>query len=163
MTSADGGCGVKGYPCTHWGVDTFTIDGSRDVWAPEAGTVVAVANGSSPPFSGYGPGIVLMLGASGVYHLLAHLDYSTIDVREGQQLAEGEPIAMFSEAYGHCHYEIRLAPTGPSDVNTVDPVAWHAGATGITTGEIALMFVAGVVGLAGAIMLDRWLAGEPVG
>src|SRR3990172_10802187 len=100
MRPGDGGCGVRGYPCPHWGVDTFTIGGIRDVWAPEAGGVVAVADGSSPPFSGYGPGVVLLKGASGVYHLLSHLDYDTIRVRVGQQLAEGEPIGKFSAAYG---------------------------------------------------------------
>ena len=33
LSPSDGGCGVHGYPCTHWGVDTFTIGGIRDVWA----------------------------------------------------------------------------------------------------------------------------------
>lgn len=162
LEPADGGCGVKGYPCTHWGVDTFTIDGDRDVWAPEAGAVIAVADGSAPPFVGYGPGVVMLLGASGVYHLLSHLDHSTIKVRVGQQLDEGEPIAKFSVAYGHCHYEIRLAPTGPSEVNTIDPVMWHAkAATGGIGIEVVLMAAAGIAGVAGAIMFDRWI-GKPI-
>lgn len=124
ISPADGACGVHGYPCTHWGVDCFTF--VRDVWAPEAGTVVAVSDGSSAPFVGYGPGIVLIRGVSGVYHLLAHLQAGTTVVSVGQQLAEGAPIAKFDPGMGHCHYEVRRSPTGPSETNTIDPVAWHA-------------------------------------
>lgn len=139
LTPSDGGCGVRGYPCTHWGVDTFTIGGIRDVWAPEAGTVVAVADGSSPPFSGYGPGVVLLKGASGVYHLLSHLDYPTIKVRVGMELAEGEPIAKFSAAYAHCHYEVRRKPTGPSETNTINPEEWHKAQSGSSFGILLLL------------------------
>jgi hypothetical protein len=134
LTSADGGCGVHGYPCTHWGVDTFTIGGIRDVWAPEAGVVVAVSDGRSAPFMGYGPGVVLLKGASGVYHLLAHLELGSVSTKVGAQLAEGQAIGRFDATFGHCHYEVRRQPTGPSEVNTMDPGKWLAAqSSGMTT------------------------------
>lgn len=126
LTPADGACGVRDYPCTHWGIDTFTLNGSRNVWAPERSVVVAVSDGSSAPFVGFGPGVVLLRGASGVYHLLAHLDADSIRVRPGQQLAEAAPIGMFNEGIGHCHYEVRREPVGPSETNTIDPSLWLA-------------------------------------
>jgi murein DD-endopeptidase MepM/ murein hydrolase activator NlpD len=146
LTPADGGCGVHGYPCTHWGVDTFT-GGSRDVFAPEDGTVVAVS-GDTPPFAGYGPGIVLLKGKSGFYHLLAHLELGSIKVTPGIVIVEGAPIGRFDAAHAHCHYEVRRKPTGPSDVNTIDPVAWlkHAGGS---SGGIGVLFVLGGLLVAG--------------
>jgi murein DD-endopeptidase MepM/ murein hydrolase activator NlpD len=135
MTSADGGCGVHGYPCTHWGVDTFAI--TPEIYAPENGVVVAVSDGASPPFSGYGPGVVLMKGASGFYHLFAHL--AQIGVDKGAQLVEGALIGRYSAAYGHCHYEVRKQPTGPSETNTVDPEKWLATARGGGLGTLLLL------------------------
>lgn len=146
ISSADGACGVHGYPCTHWGVDTFTIGGVRNVWAPEDGTVVSVADGSSPPWSGYGPGIVLLKGKSGWYHMMAHLTYSSIQVRPGQVIAEGAPIALFDPGIAHCHYEVRRMPTGPSEMNTVNPEEWHRDHGGSVLGKLLLLgglFVAG--------------------
>jgi murein DD-endopeptidase MepM/ murein hydrolase activator NlpD len=157
LSPSDGACGVHGYPCTHWGVDTFTIGGIRDVWAPEAGIVVAVSDGSSPPFVGYGPGIVLLKGASGVYHLLAHLQAGTTVVRVGQTLAEGAPIAKFDPAMGHCHYEVRRAPTGPSETNTINPEEWHRAASG-GSGLVVILALGGLFAL--GIMLARHRAGE---
>lgn len=159
LTPADGGCGVKGYPCTHWGVDTFTIGGIRDVWAPEAGVVVAVADGSSPPFSGYGPGVVLLKGGSGFYHLLSHLDYSTIKVSVGQQLAEGAPIAKFSAAYAHCHYEVRRKPTGPSETNTINPEQWLRAQKGGAIGT--LLVLGGLFAVGYALARSNVLATRP--
>jgi len=124
ITPADGSCGVHDYPCTHWGVDTFTLDGSREVVAPERGTVAVVTDGRSPPWVGYGPGLVLLAGASGFYHMLAHLESGSVRVRVGQQLAEGAPIGRFDAEYGHCHYEVRRKPIGPSSSNTIDPALW---------------------------------------
>jgi murein DD-endopeptidase MepM/ murein hydrolase activator NlpD len=157
LTPADGGCGVKGYPCTHWGVDTFTISGNRDVWAPEDGVVVSVSDGSAPPFSGYGPGIVLMKGASGVYHLLAHLEYGSIRVRVGQPLSEGAPIGRFDANYNHCHYEVRKAPTGPSETNTINPEEWHRSRSGNST-LLLLLAVGGLVAI--GVMAARHRVGE---
>jgi murein DD-endopeptidase MepM/ murein hydrolase activator NlpD len=121
---------VHSYPCTHWGVDTFTIDGSRSVVVPESGVVVASSDGTSPPFVGYGPAVVLIKGASGVYHLLAHLERGSIKVSVGQLVSEGDPVGRFDADYGHCHYEIRRKPYGPGDTNTIDPIAWHQGSGG---------------------------------
>lgn len=149
LTSADGSCGVKGYPCVHWGVDTFT-DGLRDVWAPEDGRVYAVADGSSPPFVGYGPGVVLLQGKSGFFHLLSHLERGSVRVQRGQDLREGELIGRFDSAHGHMHYEVRREPTGPSEVNTVNPEEWLRSQGG---GIVKVLLVAGLVAL--GIMLAR--------
>jgi murein DD-endopeptidase MepM/ murein hydrolase activator NlpD len=136
-TPSDGGCGVHGYPCTHWGVDTFAI--TPEIYAPEAGVVVAVSDGQSPPFSGYGPGVVLMKGASGFYHLLAHLDLSSIKVSKGEQIAEGTLVGKFNARYAHCHYEVRIKPTGPSVTNTIDPEKWLAAQKGGRFGTLLLL------------------------
>lgn len=98
----------------------------RDVFAPEAGVVEKVADGSNPPFVGYGPGVVLLRGASGFYHLLSHLDFKTITVKPGQPILEGILLGQFNAEHGHTHYEVRKAPTGPSETNTVDPMQWLA-------------------------------------
>lgn len=156
LSPSDGGCGVHGYPCTHWGVDTFTIGGIRDVWAPEDGVVMAVADGSSPPWSGYGPGVVLMKGVSGVYHMMSHLDYSTIRVRNGQSLSEGAPIAKFDAAYAHCHYEVRRNPTGPSETNTINPEEWLRS----QGGGLGKLILIGASLLALGIIMARTRAGE---
>lgn len=136
-TPADGGCGVHGYPCTHWGVDTFAI--TPEIYAPEAGVVVAVADGSSPPFSGYGPGVVLIKGASGFYHLLAHLDLGSVRVRKDEQIAEGALVGRYNAAYAHCHYEVRIKPTGPSATNTINPEKWLAATKGGGIGMLLLL------------------------
>lgn len=123
LSPDDGSCGVKGYPCTHWGVDTFT-DGLRDVWAPEDGVVVAVSDGNSPPFAGFGPGVVMIKGRSGYYHLLSHLERGSIRVSNGQAVGEGDSIGRFDAKFGHMHYEVRKQKTGPSETNTVNPEQW---------------------------------------
>jgi|SRR6478736_1199531 len=121
LSSADGACGTKPYPCTHYGVDLFAVD--PHIWAPEAGVVVASTDGVAPPFTGYNPGVVLMRGASGVYHLFGHL--ATRAVAQGAQVAEGQLLGIFDAGIGHSHWEVRKAPTGPSDTNTIDPNAWY--------------------------------------
>jgi hypothetical protein len=148
MTPADGACGVHDYPCTHWGIDTFTLDGSRNVWAPERAVVVAVSDGNSAPFVGYGPGVVLLHGVSGVYHLLAHLDADTIRVTPGQQLDEATPIGLFNSDIGHCHYEVRREPVGPSESNTIDPSRWLATMSGGGSSFFLWMLGLGVLGYA---------------
>lgn len=143
---SDGACGVKGYPCTHWGMDLFAV-GIRDVWAPEAGNIVAVSDGSSPPFVGFGPGVVLMKGASGIYHLLSHLQAGTTLVRVGQEVVEGAPIAKFDPGMAHCHWEVRKAPTGPSETNTINPEAWLQATRGSGSGVKVLLALAGLFAL----------------
>jgi murein DD-endopeptidase MepM/ murein hydrolase activator NlpD len=123
-------------------VDTFT-GGSRDVFAPEDGTVITVS-GDAPPFAGYGPGIVLLKGRSGFYHLLAHLELGSVKVMPGMNIAEGAPIGRFDAAHAHCHYEVRRNPTGPSELNTVDPIAWLESAGG-SNGLVMLLLLGGLL------------------
>lgn len=156
-TSADGGCGVHGYPCTHWGMDLFA-GADRSVVAPEAGTVVAVSDGGSPPWSGFGPGVVVIAGDSGVFHLLSHLEYASVRVWIGLRVAEGTPIGRFDARIAHCHYEVRRKLTGPSSENTIDPSKWMAaqGGAGASGGAGKLLLLAGLFGA--GILLARRLA-----
>jgi murein DD-endopeptidase MepM/ murein hydrolase activator NlpD len=124
-SSADGACGVHGYPCVHRGMDLFAK--TNAVVAPDSGVVVAVSDGSSPPWSGYGPGVVVIRGDSGKFLLLGHLDYSTIDVTLGERVAEGQFVAQFDDGIGHTHFEVRRELTGPSETNTLDPSSWVGG------------------------------------
>lgn len=123
-TPADGACGVHGYPCIHRGLDMFAE--SPDIFAPEVGVVVAVSDGKSAPYRGYGPGVILIQGASGYYHLLSHLDPRTITVKPGSAVFEGQKIAEFDREIRHVHYEVRKQPTGPSEINTISPLKWLA-------------------------------------
>lgn len=122
-TKADGGCGISGHPCTHWGLDLFG-KGSRNVISPADGEVVAVAPGSGPPWSGYGPMVVAIRGG-GKYLVMTHLDRAV--VAKGDRVREGQLIGTFDADYGHTHFEVRHELTGPSSTNTMDPFAWLAG------------------------------------
>ncbi len=121
-TTADGGCGVHGYPCVHYGIDLFAT--SPEVVAPETGVVIAVSNGSTAPFAGYNPGVVLIQGVSGYFHLLGHLDFKTITVVPGMSVLEGQKLGTFNREMGHTHWEVRRQMTGPSETNTVNPLLW---------------------------------------
>lgn len=149
MSSADGGCGVHGYPCTHWGMDLFA-GADRRVVAPESGVVVAVANGSSPPWSGFGPGVVVIRGTSGVFHLLSHLEFSSIRVGIGLPVSEGTPIGQYDGRIAHTHYEVRRRLTGPSAENTIDPAKWLAEAGGDGAGGSKLGVLLALGGLLAA-------------
>jgi len=122
---ADGSCGIGTYPCMHPGDDLFADNPT--VYAPDAGVVVAVGDGSSAPWVGYGPGIVEILGDSGKYLLMAHLDYGSIVVQVGQRVAEGQVLGRFNADVAHCHFEVRHKPYGPWETNTMDPATWVAG------------------------------------
>lgn len=143
-TAADGGCGIGSYPCTHWGMDLVPKDKDARVYAPEAGTIVDIAYNTAP-YVGYGPSSINMLGRSGVYHLLAHLDSSTIAVVPGQPVFEGTLLARFDAAHAHTHYEVRKARTGTSSTNTVDPELWMATQGG---GILSLLLLGGAAWLA---------------
>lgn len=143
-----GGC-PKGYPCTHPGVDLLAPAGTP-VYAPEDGRVVALGDGASPPFTGYGPWVVEILGASGVYHLLAHMSPSTRAlapiggmVRAGQQVG--------TVGVNHTHWEVRrLATPGAGRTNmqnNSDPMAWRAG----SDGELADIIPIVIVGAAATV------------
>ena len=155
MSSADGGCGVHGYPCTHWGMDLFA-GSDRRVVAPESGVVVAVANGSSPPWSGFEPGVVVIRGASGVFHLLSHLEFSLIRVGIGLPVSEGTPIGQYDGRIAHTHYEVRRKLTGPSAENTIDPAVWLKEQGGSSGGLGKLVLLAGLFGA--GVYLSRRLS-----
>lgn len=138
-TSADGSCGVHGYPCKHPGVDVAGVAGTQVV-APEDGQVVSVG-GDVAPFVGYGPWWVMIQGASGKYHLLAHLEPFTSSMASvGMQVTAGQVVGTTSSA-NHTHWEVRDKPVpdfanGEDNFsNNSDPIAWltMAGFGGITT------------------------------
>jgi murein DD-endopeptidase MepM/ murein hydrolase activator NlpD len=124
-SSADGACGVHGYPCVHRGMDLFAKDST--VVAPDSGVVVAVSDGSSAPWRGYGPGVVVIRGDSGEFLLLSHLDYSSISVGVGERVTEGQIIAQFNARIAHTHFEVRRELVGPSETNALDPSSWVSG------------------------------------
>lgn len=62
-----------GYPCTHRGLDLAAKAGTP-VFAPEGGYLLYAVDGDDVrPFSRYGPALLVLKGASGYYHLLAHM------------------------------------------------------------------------------------------
>lgn len=124
----------------HWGDDVAGPAGATVV-APEAMTVVTVSTSADPeradnttlpaPFGGYGPGIVLAKGASGAFHLLAHL--ATVEVAEGAELGEGDHVGTLATHVGksgpHTHWEMRIKPIDSPATrasNTFDPERWLA-------------------------------------
>lgn len=120
-TTRDGSCGIKAYPCTHYGLDLHPVD-DLTVYAPEDGVVTDVANGTKAPFQGYGPGIVMIRGDSGYYHLISHL--GTLQTVPGARVTEGVAIGKIAPATRHTHYEVRRQRTGPAVTNTIDPAIW---------------------------------------
>jgi murein DD-endopeptidase MepM/ murein hydrolase activator NlpD len=152
---ADGSCGVSGYPCRHPGVDVAGRAGTPVV-APEDGTVELVADGQSPPFTGYGPWLVILRGlASGKYHLLAHLAPATAHMApQGAKVRAGQQVGTTSPA-NHTHWEIRTRPVpdfarGETNfTNNSDPVAW------LSTAALGLGSVLLVGGVAALVMLLR--------
>lgn len=144
---AQGACGVSSYPCKHPGVDVNAPQGTV-VRAPESGQIVAVANGASPPFTGYGPWLVVIYGdTSKRFHLLAHLDPATASMGTvGARVVAGDPVGTVSSAR-HTHWELRQKLTpgagGTNFTNNTDPVAWLAGA-GSSLGTLLVLGVLGV-------------------
>lgn len=66
-------CSSGNYPCTHRGIDLAADEGT-EVIAPEPGFVLFAVDGDDVrPFSRYGPAVVVIKGASGYFHLIAHL------------------------------------------------------------------------------------------
>lgn len=154
-SSADGACGVHGYPCKHPGVDVAGASGTLVV-APESGTIVLVASGASSPFVGYGPWLVVIHGQSGKFHLLAHLEPATAGMGPmGAQVAAGEAIGTTSGA-NHTHWEVRskLVPDfarGEDNFsNNTDPLAWLARA-----GTLFPMLLAGGAALLVYLIVRR--------
>jgi murein DD-endopeptidase MepM/ murein hydrolase activator NlpD len=148
-TSADGSCGVHGYPCQHPGVDVAGVAGTQVV-APETGQVVMVG-GDVAPFVGYGPWWILIQGESGKCHLLAHLEpFTSAMTQVGAQVTAGQVIGTTSSA-NHTHWEVRDKPipdfaNGETNLdNNSDPIAWLAmsGFGGLTT----ILIVSGAAAL----------------
>jgi len=137
---ADGrGCGLDGkkYPCVHPGLDLAGVEGT-EVYAPENGTIAAVATGTLMPFRGYGPGVILIRGDSGVYHLFGHLHYGSIPAAfqkldwedywqdgllnakpDRARVKEGQVIGVTSSA-DHVHWEVRDGEFGAKS----NPAVW---------------------------------------
>lgn len=137
-SKADGSCGMSGYPCRHLGIDLAAVKGT-EVVAPEDLWVVSTARGTFPPFRGYGPGVILARGRSGVYHLLAHLEYESIPSptveeswfdalteplwysdQDPRKIREGELVGVTSSA-NHVHWETR---TGEWKGPRTNPAEW---------------------------------------
>lgn len=118
----------------HAGVDLHASSGTP-VYAPEAGRVLVAGRDVDVTiegwsFSGYGPGVVVLAGESGAYHLLAHLDVDGLAELGGAVVLEGAELAR-SGNLGHVHWEVRsmlVPPRGASIVETsTDPELWLAG------------------------------------
>lgn len=118
------------------------------VKAPESGVVVAAADGSQPPWSGYGPWLAVIKGdASGKHHLLAHLDPAARAMAPiGLRVKAGDPVGKVSNA-NHTHWELRRLLTpgsgGTNFTNNVDPVAWLRANGGLSLGPGQLLLGGG--------------------
>jgi len=139
-TKADGACGrLNRYPCVHLGVDLAAAKGTA-VYAPEACKVVLASyDDVTPPMRGYGPGALLLLGKSGMMHVLGHLDPewwralrptipdSVFDgilgrprmPTEDREYAEGEQVGVIAK--DHVHWEVKAKG------KRYDPIAWAQG------------------------------------
>jgi murein DD-endopeptidase MepM/ murein hydrolase activator NlpD len=142
---AQGSCGVHGYPCRHPGVDVVGPAGTP-VKAPEGGLVVAAADGSSSPYAGYGPWLVIIRGDSGKFHLLGHLDPAyMLQAPIGLRVKEGQVVGRTSSA-NHTHWEVRkkmvpdFAHGEDNFDNNVDPLAW----VGTSSALLPLVFLGGI-------------------
>lgn len=133
----------------HHGIDLAGARGTV-VYAPEAMTVIAVGRGLSTSgkrtgvversgdplaagvgLAGYGPGAVLARGASGLVHVLGHLDDGALPAA-GAELDEGAVVGTISRV-GHVHWEVRKPdaypwPRARRGVDTADPEVWLAAA-----------------------------------
>jgi len=116
----------------HAGIDLAAAPGTV-VSSPEAGRVVLVqtnANGTNA-WRGYGPAVVIIEGASGLFHRLTHLADEGILVRPGDILASaGVPVGRIS-SLAHTHWEVMTRPRRTEPYATVelslDPLAWIVG------------------------------------
>lgn len=153
-SAAQGACGVSSYPCKHPGTD---VNGPRGtvVKAPEDGQIVAVAPGNAPPWTGYGPWLVVIFGdTSKKFHLLAHLDPNTAAMGPlGKRVVAGDPVGTVSSA-NHTHWELRTKLTpgagGTNFTNNEDPVAWLQ-----ASGSLVPLLLLGGVALATFLYLRR--------
>jgi hypothetical protein len=142
-----GPCGVRMPPCNHDAIDLAASEGT-EVYAPEDGVIDSVATGALPPFRGYGRGVILFRGKSGVYHLLAHLYYDSLPPAlkpmewsdywedgliyakpDRTEVKEGQLIGRTDEK-NHVHWEVRDGAFGAKS----NPAVWLKKQTGILPG-----------------------------
>jgi len=150
----DFGVWREGQKVWHWGMDIGGPAGAI-VRAPEDSIVIDVYTSDNPergdntsvtgnteltrktypgianPWDGYGPSGVLLQGASGVWHLLAH---TIPDVKVGDHLQEGDRVGKLPSHIGasgpHTHWEVRTQPLstlGDRKERTTDPRKWVTG------------------------------------
>lgn len=114
----------------HAGVD-LAAPGNTPVLAPEAGVIEERAPGTRPPWTGYGPWVLLLRGDSGRWHLLAHVSEPLASMQPGRRVELGEPVAVVAPELAHLHWEVRTQPRRTWRTETVeislDPVAWLEG------------------------------------
>ena len=150
-TPGHGNCRSGRYPCTHRGWDLVPASYYRgpiveDEWhvrAPEDLIVdLVVVDDDTPPLSGYGPGAVLAVGRSGVWHIFGHLSPRSFPrgLVTGATIARGQVFARVAPGVRppHVHWEIRRwrteAHAAPqlgraatrADI-VIDPRAWLGG------------------------------------
>ncbi len=104
------------------------VPGAGKPQSPISPLVVALADGSSSPFGGYGPWLAVIAGESGKFHLLGHLDPATAGQSAmGQHVTAGDQIGTTSSA-NHTHWEVRTALVPPSGgdnfSNGTNPQTW---------------------------------------
>jgi murein DD-endopeptidase MepM/ murein hydrolase activator NlpD len=156
LSPADGSCATHPYPCYHPGVDCGGVQGTV-VRAPEDGIIVFIADGSAPPWVGYGPFLVLIQGKSGYFHLLAHLQPGSVSLGVGSAVTAGMPVATTSSE-NHTHWEVRkkVTPNYAANEtnldNNLDPMAWLSSAR---AGKVILILLAGGAAIAMAMYLKR--------
>lgn len=119
----------------HAGVDLGSS--GAVVRAPEDGRVVVAGTASygddsprwSVPvgFAGYGPQFVVIRGASGKTHLLAHISDSA---PVGRDVRAGDEVGRVHARGGHVHWEVRARDPRPDEATVevvVNPLAWLNG------------------------------------
>ena len=116
----------------HAGIDLAAPPGTV-VASPEAGEVIVVeaAANETRRWSGYGPAVVVLRGASGAFHRLTHLASTGIRVAVGDFLqSPGVPVGLIS-SLAHLHWEVMARPSRTNPYATVelcaDPVEWVQG------------------------------------
>lgn len=113
---------------THAGVDLGGAVGTP-VLAPELAEVLEVGElPMRPPWTGYAPA-VLLRGASGRFHLLAHLSGGPLLVRPGERVSLGQPLGTIGRER-HTHWEVRTRAHARRAIGettlsiTIDPGSW---------------------------------------
>lgn len=159
-TAADGRCGYRNkYPCTHLGVDLAAKKGTP-VYAPEeCRVVISASDNNTPPLRGFGPGAVVLLGKSGMRHVLGHLDPDwwtspawqipgsifegfigpARTPSEGRVYREGEQIGVVAQ--DHVHWELSPMPTSYTKKagTRYDPIAWAQGRAVVSGGRTSML------------------------